>query len=156
MVNFMEPPVATLLIFFVNLALATGISLAEKKLVDVEEMKRVMKRVKEWNQKYREALKKKDQRALEKLLREQREISMIQFKFMSRRMVFSVPSIIVFWVLLYAYDGATVARLPFYIPFQVAYVSSGNSLNFISWFILTSLVLYSVVQKLLGISYYEM
>ena len=145
------------LVIILALATATGVysSLLQKYTIDYEKMQRVQKKMKVFQQEFREAQLAGDEKKIKKLtekrdkmMGEQLEMSQEQFKPMSYIMVITVP--IFMWLLFKVPDMGSVVfpfwglvdfvdPTPFFLP------------GWIFWYMLCSLTLSQVIRKTLNI-----
>ena len=144
------PPYSTLLVFLLAAFLAISSSLITRALVDVEKMSRHMKEVTEWRKEYMQALKSGDQKLIAKMKKREASIKKMQSEMSKQQLkplaATFIPFVLIWWLFNGVFKGSVVAVSPIPLPFV------GYYLDFISWYILSSFGLTTLVQKLLGIS----
>ncbi|RLE52465.1 MAG: hypothetical protein DRJ33_03735 [Candidatus Methanomethylicota archaeon] len=148
--TWLTPPYSTLLVFLLAAFLAVSSSLITKALVDVEKMARHMKEITEWRKEYMQALKSGDQKLIAKMKKREASIKRMQSEMSKQQLkplaATFVPFILIWWVFNGVFRGSIVAISPIPLPFV------GYHLDFISWYIISSFGLTTLVQKLLGVS----
>lgn len=145
------------LVIILALAAATGVysSLLQKYTIDYEKMQGVQKKMKVFQQEFREAQLAGDEKKIKKLtekrdkmMGEQLEMSQEQFKPMSYIMVITVP--IFMWLLFKVPDMGSVI-FPFWGLVDFADPTPVFLPVWIFWYMLCSLTLSQVIRKTLNI-----
>ncbi len=149
------------MVFTLILALILNIVSAsfQKLLVDVDELRRSLKKVKEFNELKKKALLTKDKKLMAKVKKEEPAILKIQLEISKKQMMptfILLPLILVFWWIFYPFFTAMpVVKLPFSVPFLSLFhgdhILSNDLLGFLGWYIIVSYSLYPFVQKLFRI-----
>jgi len=156
--------------FFIFILILSGItglysSIIQKYTIDYDNMQRVQKKMKEFQNDYREAQLSKDEKRLKKLEKkkeqmmwEQLEMSRQQFKPMAYIMILTVP--IFFWLIysLPVFDPATFVPtlhtaivMPFLGINALSDMALGPVPAWILWYMICSLTLSQVIRKALNI-----
>ncbi len=152
----MQVYAAALIIFGVSLASSAISNYFISKKVDIKTANEVSKAYSEFMKEYRRALSEGDEDKLKKLEKRQKQIQDALMKSQMERMKVSFYLLIPFLVLFYAmsfYFGATavaVSPVKFSIFYFVANkaLSAGYGMNFVTWYIISSLFTNTVMAKL--------
>jgi uncharacterized membrane protein (DUF106 family) len=149
--------VTSWLVIILALAAATGVysSLLQKYTIDYEKMQRVQKKMKVFQQEFREAQLAGDEKKIKKLtekrdkmMAEQLEMSQEQFKPMSYIMVITVP--IFMWLLFKVPDMGSLV-FPYWGLVNFEDATPLFLPAWILWYMICSLTLSQVIRKTLNI-----
>jgi len=107
---------ATLLIMGFAIALQFLYAVLRRKMTDLGKMKRIMKETTEWRKEFMDAMRKQDKDRIEKLNKKKQYINKLSMEMMQmnfRPMIaFMIPMLIIWWTVLPAVFGNTVAVSP--------------------------------------------
>jgi len=107
---------AALLITGVAIALQFLYAVLRRKMTDLGKMRRIMKETTEWRKEYMDAMKKQDKDRVEKLKKKQQYVNKMQMEMMQMNfkpmIAFMIPMLIIWWAILPAVFGNTVAMSP--------------------------------------------
>jgi uncharacterized membrane protein (DUF106 family) len=107
---------SAILVSIIAIALQFLYAFLRLKLTDLQKLKRAMKEVNEWRREYMDAIRKQDKNRIEKLKEKQEYMNRLNMEVMRMNfrpmMVFMVPMLIIWWVILPQVFGHTVAVSP--------------------------------------------
>jgi uncharacterized membrane protein (DUF106 family) len=107
---------SAILVSIIAVALQFLYAFLRLKLTDLQKLKRAMKEVNEWRKEYMDAIRKQDKNRIEKLREKQEYMNRLNMEVMQMNfrpmMVFMVPMLIIWWVILPQVFGHTVAVSP--------------------------------------------
>jgi len=107
---------AALLITGIAIALQFLYAVLRRKMTDLGKMKRIMKETTEWRKEFMDAMRKQDKDRIEKLNKKKQYMNKLQMEMMQmnfRPMIgFMIPMLIIWWAVLPAVFGNTVAVSP--------------------------------------------
>ena len=107
---------AALLIALFALALQFLYAVLRRKMTDLGKMRRIMKETTEWRKEYMDAMRKQDKERIEKLKKKQQYVNKMQTEMMQMNfkpmIAFMIPMLILWWAVLPAVFGNTVAVSP--------------------------------------------
>ncbi|MFQ5941446.1 MAG: EMC3/TMCO1 family protein [Nitrososphaerales archaeon] len=107
---------ASLLIAGIALALQFMYAALRQKMTDLGKMRRIMKETTEFRKQYMDAMRKQEKDRIEKLKKKQQYINKMQMEMMQMNfkpmIAFMIPMLIIWWALLPAVFGNTVAVSP--------------------------------------------
>ncbi len=107
---------SAILVSIIAVALQFLYAFLRLKLTDLQKLKRAMKEVNEWKKEYMDAIRKQDKNRIEKLKEKQEYMNRLNMEVMRMNfkpmMVFMVPMLIIWWVILPQVFGHTVAVSP--------------------------------------------
>jgi uncharacterized membrane protein (DUF106 family) len=107
---------SAILVSIIAVALQFLYAFLRLKLTDLQKLKRAMKEVNEWRREYMDAIRKQDKNRIEKLREKQEYMNRLNMEVMRMNfkpmMVFMVPMLIIWWVILPQVFGHTVAVSP--------------------------------------------
>lgn len=107
---------SAILVSIIAVALQFLYAFLRLKLTDLQKLKRAMKEVNEWRREYMDAIRKQDKNRIEKLREKQEYMNRLNMEVMQMNfrpmMVFMVPMLIIWWVILPQVFGHTVAVSP--------------------------------------------
>lgn len=153
-------PESTLLILAIAAVLSFITSTANRFLVDVKRMKKVMEEVNAWRMQLEKAKKSNDKKLLAKVMKKQEAIMKLQSRAMWDRMkvslIFLAPFWIIFMLLNRFYATNPVALAPFSIPVLLSGPADptygARQLLFFSWYIICSFAVSLPLSRLLGVN----
>jgi uncharacterized membrane protein (DUF106 family) len=109
-------PVSTLFILSLAALISLLTTLVNRLLTKPEQLKQARKEVSEWNRQLREARRNNDKKALEKLMKKQKQVMQLQSKMMWQSMkvslLFLVPLLIMWQVLGGIFGQTPIAYFP--------------------------------------------
>ena len=148
-----NPVIVIAIISFVNVVLQTLIS---KKFMDPKKLKQLNEELKEYTSALEAAKKAGDKKLLKQLEKKEKYVSSLQSeitKATTYQMLLSLAlTLIVFYMLSYLYKPQVpVAFIPTFLIFP-SKDSNFVSLDYILWFIISSIFFSVIVRKLLGMS----
>ncbi|MEM2759201.1 MAG: EMC3/TMCO1 family protein [Nitrososphaerales archaeon] len=107
---------AALLITVIAIALQFLYAGLRMKMTDLGKMRRIMKETTEWRKEYMDAIRKQDKDRIEKLKKKQQYVNKMQMEMMQMNfkpmIAFMIPMLIIWWAILPAVFGNTVAVSP--------------------------------------------
>ena len=126
----------------IALAVSFLTSYLRRRLIGPEEMAK-MKEAQEFQRKLLQAQKKGDKKLVQKLKKRQEYYQKISAEVGKKNMIFMFISIGIFYVVLMALTRlygsvGIVASLPSDLTIPIPFISQGNKLTFIGWYILAS------------------
>lgn len=153
-------PESTLFIFLIAAILSLITSAANRFLVDVKRMKKVMEEVNAWRMQLEKAKKSNDKKLLAKVMKKQEAIMKLQSRAMWDRMkvslIFLAPFWIIFMILNRFFASNPVALSPFSIPVLLSGPTDpaygARQLLFFSWYIICSFAVSLPLSRLLGVN----
>jgi len=153
-------PESTLFILAVAATLSVITSSANRFLVDVKRMKRVMGEVNTWRRQLEKAKKSNDEQLVARVMKKQQPIMKLQSKAMWDRMkvslIFLAPFWIIFMLLSRVFGSTPVALSPFSIPILLSGrpdpVYGAQQLLYFSWYIMCSFAMSLPLSRLLGVN----
>lgn len=168
--TFGTPPASALFILLVSLLLAIIYSLVQIVVTDIDKLRRYNARIKKWRIKYKNAIKSGNPRLISEVQKEKEIIDKLQLEVASETfkpmMITFLLFFIVYYIITGAYGLSTVLILPFKLPIEwlgPLYLGPANYVNYdnislsgisaFTWYILTSIVISSIINtflKLLG------
>lgn len=159
--NFIEQitqiPASTVFILLLALALNFIANFVIKKKVNLEYAREVQAAYSAFQKEFREALRSGDRAKIEKMKKKEKQIRDMMMKVSSERMkasfYFLIPFMIIFFALNFIFSGKVVALSPFQFNLwfvrTIAQVDGFYGLDFISWYIVTSIALNLIVSKIM-------
>jgi uncharacterized membrane protein (DUF106 family) len=149
--SLQQPPMATILILLLSIALNLVIGFLGRRSMDLDEYRRVMRESRIAQQEVMAAMKSGNQRRISKAQKRQQELSQESMKISGNRMktsVFYIIPLMLLWPVLGRFFGdAIIAHMPFKSPF------SGLELKMGSWYVLCSLTTSIIIQRVLGLTF---
>lgn len=150
-------PASTIFILLLALALNFIANFVISKKVNLEYAREVQAVYSTFQKEFREALKSGDRARIEKMKRKEKQMRDMMMKVNSERMrasfYYLIPFMIIFFVLNSVFSGKVVALSPFQFNLwfvrTVAQVDGFYGLDFISWYIVTSIALNLIISKLM-------
>jgi len=149
--NLKQPPMATILILLLTIALNLVIGFIGRRSIDLTEYKRISTESRVAQQELVTAMKSGNQRRISKAQKRQQETSQKMLKITgnrSKNQLFYIIPLMLLWPILRNFFGdAVVAYMPFKSPF------SGLELKMGGWYILCSLASNIIIQRALGLTF---
>jgi uncharacterized membrane protein (DUF106 family) len=145
---FNDPPLAMVTIFLITIGMAAISSGATRLLTDVDEMKRRMVEVREWQSEYTKAIRAKDEKAIAKAKKKELTIKRAQAEMSKEQMkpmLFTIIPFFVFYYLFYAVFGYNLVTVG-YSPIELPYI--GTTFNFWTWYLIASFSVSALIQRL--------
>lgn len=148
-------PVSTIFILFLSMLLSLITSLANRFLINQDELRASRKEVADWTSEFRKATRSGDKKLLAKLKRQQPRITKLQTKMTWQSMkvsfIFMVPFLLLWYLFLTPlYGGVEVARIPgIYLP--GIFVWEGKLPIFL-WYLFCSFLFGTLWSRLLGLA----
>lgn len=149
--SLQQPPMATILILLLSIALNLVIGFLGRRSMDLDEYRRVMTESRIAQQEVMAAMKSGNQRRISKAQKRQQELSQESMKISGNRMktsIFYIIPLMLLWPVLGRFFGdAIIANMPFKSPF------SGLELKMGSWYVLCSITTSIIIQRVLGLTF---
>jgi len=149
---FLQVPNSTIFIFSVSFTLNLAMVVANRLVVDVDQLRENDMKIKGYMKELNEAKKRGDRRALKKLRRVEFRMNKLQNLNAKQRskvsLLFMVPFMIVYLILNAVFLGSNIAKLPFVLPFV-----GPIELSFAWWYIICHFTLYTILSRLFGLTY---
>ncbi len=150
-------PASTIFILLLALALNFVANFVIKKKVNLEYAREVQAAYSAFQKEFREALKSGDRARIEKMKRKEKQMRDMMMKVNSERMrasfYYLIPFMVIFFALNSIFSGKVVALSPFQFNLwfvrTIAQVDGFYGLDFISWYIVTSIALNLIISKLM-------
>jgi uncharacterized membrane protein (DUF106 family) len=149
--QFKTPPMATLAILGISLALATFTSVIGARSIDLDENRRLMIASSRARKEMMDSTRSGNQKRIDKAQRRQQELLQQQTAMTNSRMkssmLFTLPMLLVWPTLGNFFGNTIVANFPFnfpYIPLEF---------SFFQWYLLCSFSLNTVLNRLFGLSF---
>jgi uncharacterized membrane protein (DUF106 family) len=146
-----DPPLAAVTILLISAGMAVISASATRVLTDVEAMRRRMTEVREWQSAYTKALRAKDQKQIDKLMKKKATIdkaqaAMTKDQFKPLLLTF-IPFLIFYYVFngVFGYNQITIAISPITLPFI------GTSFNFWIWYLISSFSISALIQRVFNV-----
>ena len=150
------PPVSTIFILFLSMFLSLITSLANRFLINQEQLRASRKEVADWTSEFREATKSGDKKLLAKLKRQQPRITKLQTKMTWQSMkvsfIFMIPFLLLWYLFLTPLYGGVpaVAYIPgIYLP--GIFVWAGELPIFL-WYLFCSFLFGTLWSRVLGLA----
>jgi len=170
--TFGTPPISALFILSVSLLLAITYSIVQIIVTDINKLKRYNARIKKWRAKYKSAMKSGNPRLISEVQKEKEIIDKLQLEVASETfkpmMITSLLFFVVYYIIIGAYGLSTVLVLPFKLPIEwlgplylgpMNYIQykdvSLSGISAFAWYILTSIVISSIINALLKLLGYR-
>lgn len=149
--NLQQPPIATILILLLSVAVNLITGFLGRRGMDLEEYRRIMTESRIAQQELMAAMKTGNQRRISKAQKRQQQLSQEQMKMSGNRMkasFFFIIPLMLLWPILGRFFGNVVlAYMPFKPPFF------GTELKLINWYFLCSIASSIVTQRVLGLTF---
>jgi uncharacterized membrane protein (DUF106 family) len=144
-------PFSALTILIISVGMALISSAVTRAVTDVEQMRRRMVEVREWQSAYTKALRSKDQKQIDKLKKKEATIKRAQAEMMREQFkpifFIMIPFIIFFYLFngVFGYSQITVAISPIDLPVI------GTKFTFWTWYIITSFSFSALIQRVFNL-----
>lgn len=142
-------PVATVFVLLVALSMTFLTSLTNRLLTNKKQLDTWRREVAAWNADFSKARRTNDKKLLAKVQRQQPHIMKIQSKIawqsVKVTLIFLIPLIIIWQVLVGFYRDTTIARLPWLIAGEPL------PMNIILWYLLCSITFSTLFSRLFGL-----
>jgi len=149
-----QPPASTLFILVLSAAISLATSVANRMVVDMDEQKRRTVESHHLRQELMAATRSGNQRRIAKAQKRQQQMMKTQQKMTMDRMkimlLFFIPLILIWQVLRKFLGGVEYIAL---MPFKVPWIAPEGTLSFASWYILCSISINIVIQRVLGFTF---
>ena len=150
-------PTSTIFILLLALSLNYVANFTIKKKVNLEYAREVQAAYSAFQKEFREALKSGDKARIEKMKKKEKQMREMMMKVNSERMraslYYLIPFMIIFFALNSVFSGKVVALSPFgfnlWFVRTIAPVDGFFGMDFISWYIITSVALNLIISKLM-------
>lgn len=146
-----QPPMATVFILVLSATISLVTSLANRRVIDLDEYKNMMIESSHVRQELVAAMKSGNQRRISKAQNKQQELMKAQSKMSMDRMkimlFFMIPFLLI-WQFLGNFFGKTIiAYMPFNAPLFGTKLTIGN------WYILCSIATNIIISRVLGLTF---
>lgn len=149
--NLKQPPMATILILLLTIALNLVIGFLGRRSIDLTEFKRVSTESRIAQKELMAAMKSGNQRTISKAQKRQQETSQKMLKVTGKRtraqLFYIIPLLLLWPVLRNFFGDAVVAYMPFKSPFFSLELKMGG------WYILCSFASSIIIQRVLGLTF---
>lgn len=153
MVDFTQPPVATLLIAAMAIGLNLASSVGRRFLTDVEKSRRIRAETKAFRKELMGAVKSGDKAKEQKLKKKEKKMKELEMKMSTETMkvtfLFMGPFIIVYWIMSGWMGQNIVAVSP--TPIPLPFFPIPSEMTFFWWYLISSLGLSGVITKALRV-----
>ena len=141
-------PYSTIFILLLSMSLSFLTALANRLLTNREQLNAWRKEIARWNEDFRKARRSGDKKLLQKVERKKRYILQLQSKMMWQSMkvslIFMVPFILIWQLLIGFYGNTTVAYIP--------WIDGLWEMPLFWWYLLCSFTFGTLISKALGIT----
>lgn len=145
-------PYAAIVILLIATGMAVISASATRALTDVEATRRRMTEVREWQSAYTKALRAKDQKQIDKLMKKKATIdkaqaAMTKSQFKPLLLTF-IPFLIFYYIFngVFGYSQTTIAISPISLPYI------GTNFNFWIWYLISSFSISALIQRVFNLS----
>ena len=149
--NLKQPPMATILILLLTIALNLVMGFLGRRSIDLDEYRRISTESRVAQQELMAAMKGGNQRRISKAQKRQQELSQKMLKVTGNRtktqLFYFIPLMLLWPVLRNFFGDAVVAYMPFKSPF------SGLELKMGGWYVLCSIATNIIIQRVLGLTF---
>lgn len=149
---FLQMPNSAIFIFSVSLTLNLAMMAAYRLLVDINQLRENDMKIRKHMKELKDAEKRGDRRSLKKLRRIEPRINKLQTLNAKQRskvsLLFMVPLMVIYLILNVVFTGSNVAKLPFALPFV-----GSNELPFAWWYLICHFTFYTLLSRLVGLTY---
>jgi uncharacterized membrane protein (DUF106 family) len=146
---YRDPPLSSITVIGISIMVCMITIGANYLLLDVEKLRQQTREINEWNLQMRQAILSNDKKQIAKLKKKEAYIRELQANVTAQRMkptlIFMIPLWIFFIIFAAVFNNPAygyVVVTPFPIPF------AGDKLNFGSWYILCSILILPILQKI--------
>jgi uncharacterized membrane protein (DUF106 family) len=148
-----EPPLSTLFILGISVAISLVTTIANRMVMDLDEYRRWMVESRHLQQELMDAMRSGNQRRIAKLQKQQQDMMKIQQKMMTNQwktMLFTfVPFLLIWQVLTKFFSGVTIA----YMPFKMPWIAPQGTLSLWTWYLFCSAFTSIILRRILGLSF---
>lgn len=147
------PPLSTISVLAISLCVGLTTALANYLMLDVKKLREYAAEISQWRREMRKALTTGNKKLMIKLRKREPYIKKLEAELMAERMKPSLIFMLPLWIFFIIFSGAfatelnVVAFLPFPLPF------AGDKANFVTWYIVCSLLTLPIIQKILKLSF---
>lgn len=149
--NLKQPPMATILILLLAIALNLVTGFLSRRSMDLTEYRRTSIESRVAQQELMAAMKSGDQRRVSKAQNRQQELSKENLKIMGNRtksqLVYIIPLMLLWPILQRFFGDVIVATMPFKAPFM------GTEMKMFNWYLLCSFTSSTIIQRVLGLTF---
>ena len=146
-----QPPMATILILLLTIALNLVVGFLGRRSMDLDEYRRISTESRVAQKEMMAAMKGGNQRTISKAQKRQKELSQKMLKITGNRtknqLFYIIPLMLLWPVLRNFFGDAVVAYMPFKSPF------SGLELKMGGWYVLCSITTSIIIQRVLGLTF---
>jgi len=152
------PPASTIFILFLSMLLSLITSLANRFLINQDELRASRKEVANWTSEFRKATRSGDKKLLAKLKRQQPRILQLQKKMSWQSMkvsfIFMIPFLLLWYLFLFPlYSGVpAVAYIPGIPGFWEGSVPGRADLPLFLWYLFCSFLFGTLWSRVLGLA----
>ncbi len=150
--NLKQPPIATILILLLSVAVSLVTGFMGRRSMDLDEYRRVMTESRIAQQELMAAMKSDNQRRISKAQKRQQEVSQATMKISGDRMkssfFFIIPLLFIWPVLGNFFGDVIVATMPFKAPFI-----GSTEMKMFNWYFLCSITTSTIIQRVLGLTF---
>lgn len=146
---YRDPPLSSLTVIAISITVCLITILANYLLIDVEKIRKYTAEINEWRLQMRQAMLNNDRKQIMKLKKKEAYIKSLEAEVTAQRMkptlIFMIPLWIFFIIFAAVFNNPEygyVVISPFSIPF------AGYKLSFGSWYILCSILILPILQKI--------
>ncbi|MEM3615068.1 MAG: EMC3/TMCO1 family protein [Candidatus Methanomethylicia archaeon] len=149
---YREPPISTITVIGISMMVGLITVLANYLLLDLDKIRRHTAEINEWRMQMRQAMISNDRKQIVKLKKREAYIKGLEAEVTSQRMkptlIFMIPLWIFFMIFAAVFNTeyGYVAVTPFSVPF------AGYKLSFASWYIICSILIFPILQKIFKLS----
>jgi uncharacterized membrane protein (DUF106 family) len=147
-----QPPVATILVLLLAIAVNLVMGFVGRRSMDLDEYRRVMTESRIVQQELMAAMKSGNQRTISKAQKRQQEVSQASMKISGDRMkssfFFIIPLLFIWPVLGRFFGDVIIATMPFKAPFI-----GGPEMKMFNWYFLCSIATSVITQRVLGLTF---
>jgi len=149
--NPKQPPMATILILLLTIALNLVMGFLGRRGMDLDEYRRVSTESRGAQQELMAAMKGGNQRRISKAQKRQKELSQKMMKITGNRtknqLFYFIPLMLLWPFLRNFFGDVIVATLPVKFPFM------GTEMKMFNWYLLCSLTTNIIIQRVLGLTF---
>jgi len=149
--NLKQPPMATILILLLTVALNLVMGFLGRRSMDLDEYRRVSTESRVAQKELMAAMKSNNQRRISKAQKQQQETSQKMMKITgnkTKNQLFYFIPLMLLWPFLRNFFGdVIVATLPVKFPFM------GTEMKMFNWYLLCSLTTNIIIQRVLGLTF---
>jgi len=150
--NLKQPPMATILILLLAIALNLVMGFLGRRSMDLTEYRRVMTESRIVQQEVMAAMKSGNQRRISRAQKRQQEVSQATMKISGDRMkssfFFIIPLLFLWQPLQRFFGDVIIATMPFKAPFM-----GGTEMKMFNWYFLCSIASSIITQRVLGLTF---